>query len=488
MGESIVSSDIQDSLHGLFYPRSLAVIGASSTPGKWGYNIFNRLIRSNVKAEVYPIHASADLVLGRRAYRSLAQVPGAIDLAVIVIPPEGVPAAMRECVAKGVKAAIVITAGFKETGVEGGMLEDEVVAIARAGGVRLVGPNCNGHFNTALDLFTTEEAGTVPGPISLVSQSGNFGIYILERAAERGAGFAKFVSSGNEADLTIEDYLEYLAADEDTRVICAYIESVKDGRRFLELARRITREKPIVAMKVGASAEGARAALSHTGSLSGSEEVYDAAFRQSGIIRVQEVDDMVDVALALVGQPLPRGRRVAIVTGGGGFGVVATDACRRRGLEVPPLAEETVQALDKYLPPRWSRGNPVDMAGQVEGSYACIGNLLKLDYIDAVLAIGSIGFPIQRYVSIDREDAGAQAYVKQMIDGELKMVEGLIERVHRHGKPLIVTSTLGGDSSPAIHRLKEAGIYTFRTPEAGAMVTSYLASRAEYLGLVEPQR
>ncbi|GAG22113.1 unnamed protein product, partial [marine sediment metagenome] len=254
-------------------------------------------------------------------------------------PTDSVPAAVQECVDKGVKAAIIVTAGFRETGEEGSQLESEVLRIARKGGIRIVGPNCMGHFNTAEDLFSAGPRGIRRGPLALISQSGNFGEYILERGNEKGAAFSKYVSSGNEADLTVEDYLEFFAEDEETKVICAYIEGIKDGRRFFDLARHITKEKPFVVMKVGRTAEAARAVLSHTGSLAGSDAVHDAIFRQCGVIRVEEVDELLDIALALIRQPLPRGKKVGILTAGGGFGAVATDACRRYGLEVPALSE-----------------------------------------------------------------------------------------------------------------------------------------------------
>jgi len=476
---------IRSQLDHLFYPKSLAVLGASNNPGKWGFGTFDTVRRTATDIRVYPINPGASEIMGFRAYPSVLDVPEPIDLAVVVIPPQAVPAAMRECVQKGIRAAVIITAGFRETGERGAALEKEVLEIARQGGIRFVGPNCNGHFNTTANLHTTG-GGTRPGPLGLVSQSGNFGGHILRRGAERGIGFTKYVSSGNEADLHLEDYIEYLAEDEETRIILAYIEGLKEGRRFFELARRTTRKKPIIVMKVGRTDEGARAAHSHTGSLSGLDVIHQAAFRQSGVIRVDEVDDLFDVALALLRQPLPRGRRVGILTGGGGFGVVATDACRRMGLEIPALPEETVQTLSKYLPPRWSHGNPVDMAGDTQGSYPSLGTLLKAPNIDAVLAVGSVGYPAPAATgSADRYDAETrermERYGQQMVEGELALVDGLIERIDRHQKPLIITASSGRGQSPAITKLEENGFYGYRTPEEGARVLSYLVRYAEYV-------
>jgi len=389
---------------------------------------------------------------------------------------------MDECVRKGVKAAVIISAGFKEIGGEGAELEEQVVGIARRGGIRFVGPNCNGHFNTAVDFHTTGAVDTKKGPLALVSQSGNFGGYILQRGVARGIGFSKYVSTGNEADLHLEDYIEYFAEDENTKVIGAYVEGLRNGRRFLELAKRITKHKPIIIMKVGRTEEGSQAAQSHTGALSGSDREYDAAFRQSGVTRVDEVDDLLDVAVALFRQPLPKGRRVGILTVGGGFGVVATDACRRLGLEVPALTTETIETLSKYLPPRWPHANPVDMTGDTMGSYPSLGTLLKAENIDAVLGVSCVGVPSQdldQYVGVAGDKL--REYNRRMIDGELHLVDGLIERVDRYGKPLIITASANKEESEAIAKLERNGIYGYPTLEKGAKVLSYLVRYSEYV-------
>lgn len=481
-GVGEVEQSVRRQLEYLFSPRSVAVIGASNTPGKWGFGVFNRALRTSSDIRIYPINPNAQDVLGVKAYKHVVEVPEPVDLAVVVIPPQAVPAAMEECVQKGVKAAVIISAGFKETGEEGAELEEQVARIARQGGIRFVGPNCNGHFNTASDFYTTGEASFKKGPLALVSQSGNFGGHILQRGVERGIGFSKYVSSGNEADLHLEDYIDYLAEDEETRVIGAYIEGLRDGKRFLELAKKTTRKKPIIVMKVGRTEEGSQAAQSHTGALSGSDEIYDAAFRQSGVIRVDEVDDLFDVALALVRQPLPKGKRVGILTIGGGFGVVATDACRRLGLEIPVLTEETIQTLNRFLPPRWPHANPVDMTGEAERSYPCLGTLLKAENIDAVLAVGCVGYPSQsldRYSGAVRERL--EEYRQRMIEGELTLVDGLVERVDRYGKPLIITASTGRGESEAIAKLEQNGIYGYPTPERGARVLSHMVRYGEYV-------
>jgi acyl-CoA synthetase (NDP forming) len=475
----------------IFDPQSVAVIGASNEPAKWGFNVFSRVLASAQAREVYPVNNSAEHVLGARAYPTIRDIPGPVELAVVVVPMEGVPSVMEDCLAKGVKAAVVITAGFEEVGEEGKAAQEQIVAMARRGGLRFVGPNCMGHFSTASNLFTTGDPRTIrTGPVACVSQSGNFAGYILSRGSEMGVGFSKFVSTGNEADLHLEDYLEYLAQDDHTRVITAYIEGLREPRRFFLLAREVTRRKPIVVMKVGRTSEGARAALSHTAALAGEDAIYDAAFRQCGVIRVEEVEEMFDVAAALIHQPRPRGRRVGILTGGGGFGVVATDACVRLRLEVPSLSAETVDTINKYLPPRWSHANPVDMAGTAVASYACLGTLLKAENVDAVLGISCVGYPAGPPPDEASTPAGRRLaeLSHQIAQAEEGLVDGLIERMWRHNKPVILAASPGTSLSPAVAKLEANGVFVYPTPERAARVLSHLVRYGEYLASVDDLR
>jgi len=470
----------------LFSPRSVAVIRASNSFGKWGFGIFKQVLKGNGNYKVYPVNQRAGEVLAIKAYKKVTDIPGEVDLAVVVIPPEYLPAAMADCVSKKVKTALVITAGFREIGPGGAELESEMIRIAKGGMIRVVGPNCNGHFNTASRMFTTGGDGIKEGPISLISQSGNFGSFIVHQGTERGIGFGKYVSSGNEADLTIEDFIEYLGDDEETKIICAYAEGLKNGRRFFEMAKKITKKKPIIMMKVGRSVEGASAALSHTGSLSGAAEIHDAMLQQTGVIKVDRVSEMLDVASAFIRQPLPRGRRVGIVTGGGGFGVVATDACRRFGLEISPLSKETIHSLDRFMKSRWSHANPVDMAGDPYLSTPTLGSMLKANDVDAVLAVSCIGFtpqsPEEVPTNIREEFVHFQ---QQLVEGEMALMDGLLERIERYDKPLIVAAVADRRRSGSIAKLEDHGIYTYRTPEDGARVISSMVSYSEYLSLFQ---
>jgi acyl-CoA synthetase (NDP forming) len=472
----------QSHLEALFSPRSVAVIGASESFGKWGFGVFSRLLKGQGAFRIYPVNQKAESVLGLKAYRKVTEIPDEIDLAVVVIPPEWVPAAMADCAQKGVKTALVITDGFREIGPEGAALESEMLRIARQGGIRVAGPNGNGHFHTGSQLFTSGGLEIKAGAISIVSQSGNFGGFILDQGTQRGIGFNKYISSGNEADLTFEDYLEFLGEDEGTKVICGYVEGLKDGKRFFNLAKAITARKPVILLKAGNTPEGAGAALSHTGSMSGSAPIHEAVFKQTGVIPVERVDQMLDVASALIRQPLPRGKRVGIVAGGGGFGVVAADACRRLGLQVPPLSAKTIESLDRFMQSRWSHANPVDMAGDAYLSTPTLGAMLKSPDIDAVLGVSCIGFvpsPPEIVPESYREDF--IQYQKKMMDGEQDLMKGLMERIDKYGKPLIIAGVADPGTSKAVGYLVENDIYPYRTPEDGARVLYYLSRYAEYL-------
>ena len=284
-----MSELLRQQLDYLFNPRSIAVIGASPIFGNWGFGVLNSLMDSSEasvlrKREIYPVNRHASEILGLKTYQSLTDIPGTVDFAVIAISARHIPQVLRECSLKGVKTALIVSSGFSEVGASGIEIEREIVNIARQLGIRLVGPNSMGHANTSLPLSTIGmKRGLLPGPVSIISQSGGYGLRLLQIGETRGVGFSKFVSSGNEADLHLEDYLEYLADDESTRVIGIFIEGLREGRRFFRLAKRITKEKPIVVIKTGTTPQSARAARSHSSALAGSDAVYNVAFKQAGV-------------------------------------------------------------------------------------------------------------------------------------------------------------------------------------------------------------
>jgi acetyltransferase len=326
-------------LNAFFEPRSVAVIGASTSPGKLGYTVVQNLVEGGYAREgkVYPINPKADQILGQTAYPSVKDVPGPIDLAVVVIPYQHVPEALKECGEKGIRAAIVITAGFREAGMEGLERERELLQIARQYEMRLVGPNCLGVIDTYTPLNASFSAGTPPsGPMAFMSQSGALGTAVLDWALAGRLGLSKFVSLGNKADVDETELLKAWQDDPDSKVIMIYVEGLPNGQKFIETARRVSLTKPIVAVKSGVTQSGSRAVSSHTGSLAGSEQAYKAAFYQAGVLRAESMQSMFDIALALGYQPLLQGDRIAIVTNAGGPGILATDALERSAMPLAP--------------------------------------------------------------------------------------------------------------------------------------------------------
>ncbi len=379
----------------LFNPRSVAIVGASRDPTKVGYQILYNL-KARYRGRIYPINPHAEEILGLKCYRSVLEVPDEIDLAVISVPAPIVPQVAEECGRKGIPVAIVISGGFKEIGPEGAEREKKLIEIARKYGMRIVGPNCVGIYVPKVGLNTTflnpARMGFPPhGHIAFISQSGAFGIAVLDWAAMRGIGISKFVSVGNKADIDEADLLQYLVEDEDTRVITMYIEGVEEGRGrpFVEALKKTTPRKPVIALKSGRSEAGARAIASHTGSLAGTDAVYGAVFRQTGVIRAYGMEDLFDMATALAMQPPAPGPRVAILTVGGGSGVMATDACSDLGLEVPRLSDATVEKLRKVLLPIASPYNPVDLTGSARDEHMldALEILLRSGEVDAVIWI-----------------------------------------------------------------------------------------------------
>jgi acetate---CoA ligase (ADP-forming) len=380
------------SLAPFFEPAVVAVVGASRRRGRIGTEIFRSILAAGYRGTVIPVNPGAASVEGVMAYPAVTDIPLDVDLVVIAVPCEHVETVIDQCIAKGVKAIVVISAGFGETGEEGRAREARIVAKVRAAGIRMVGPNCMGLINTqaAVSLNATFSPVYPPqGRLALSTQSGALGLVILDYARRLNIGFSSFVSIGNKADVSTNDLIEYWAGDPATDVILLYVESFGNPRKFSRLARRVGRSKPIVAVKSGRSSAGARAASSHTGALAASDAVVDALFRQAGVIRTDTLEELFDVATLLAHQPIPAGRRVAIVTNAGGPGIMAADACEARGLQLVTLADATRAALREFLPAAASVGNPVDMLASASAEHyeRAIRILLQDEAVDNLLVI-----------------------------------------------------------------------------------------------------
>ncbi len=460
----------------LFEPRAIAFIGASLNPAKWGFNILHHILRGGYNGNLYPVNPQGGTWFGRPVFRSLKEVPHPIDLAVIVVPKETVPDTMRECIAAGIKAAVIITAGFGETGADGKVLEQEVLSIAKSGGIRIVGPNTMGLFSAYPSRMQAVMTSSdfKPGPVAVLSQSGNLGSSIMYRFIRRNIGISRLVSTGNEADLTIEDYLEYLETDDKTKLICLYIEGVRHGRRFIDTVKKISAKKPVILLKGGTGSIGADAAMSHTGALAGSFAVFRSVCSQANIILADTIDDMVNVAGLLLSQPEVTGKRIGIVTQGGGWGVISADLCEEAGLEVPPLDKNVVSMLDSFLPPFWSRNNPLDLVapGKVSMITDTIAALLKHSDMDAILLLG-LGYLTIRAANWLESPVLSQEAMNEpankMIAAEMELLSLIEQQIKQFNKPIIpVIDMVAFDqkgSGNVVRHLDAKGIMAYSSPE-----------------------
>ena len=357
-----------NNIHTLFNPKSIAVVGATNRPQSVGRAVMRNLVYGDYQGVIYPVHPHLDAIFGIKTYKGLGEIPDPVDLAVIIIKPDLVPDVMEVAARKGISGIVVITAGFKEIGGKGAVLEERLREMAFHHGIRLVGPNCLGVINTNTGVRMNASFARImprPGNIAFISQSGALCTSVLDYAEGRKIGFSKFISFGNKADVNEIDLLRYLGDDPETKVICMYLEDISAGQEFIKVASDISwnRGKPILAVKSGTSSEGARAAASHTGSMVGSDSAYDAIFLQSGIQRVEGVNELFHYAMAFSRQPLPKGNRIAIVTNAGGPGIMATDAAVRHGLGLATFSAKTEATLKKCLPPTANIHNPVDVIG-----------------------------------------------------------------------------------------------------------------------------
>jgi len=379
-------------LEEFFHPKSVAVIGASTSPGKLGYAVLENLVEGGYVdvGTIYPINPKADEILGQKAYPTVLDVPDDIDLAVVVIPYKYVPAVLEDCGKKKIPAVVIISAGFREAGMEGLERELELVEITEKYNIRLIGPNCLGIIDTYTPINASFSAGTPPkGPMAFMSQSGALGTAILDWAQAGRLGLSKFVSLGNKADVSEIDLLEAWMNDKDTNVILIYSEGLPNGQKFIEVAREATKLKPVVAIKSGVTKSGSRAVSSHTGSLAGSEQAYQAAFQQAGVLRAPDMASMFDMALALGYQPLLKNDRIAIITNAGGPGILATDALERSGMSLARLQVETIQELEKFLPDAASAANPVDVLGDAKADryQFALDTVAKDPNVDGIMVV-----------------------------------------------------------------------------------------------------
>jgi len=420
------------SLDAIFRPRSVAIVGASNNPRRWGYHTLTNMLLSGYRHPIYPINPGEREVQGIKCYPSIIDVPGEIDLAIIVVNMSLIVEVVKACIAKKVKGGIIITAGFAETGDEGADLQDRLAKEAKQAGFHFIGPNCWGIWSSEGNVNTVfgRDMLLPRGSVSFVSQSGTLGEYFYNATQQCGFGVSKFVSCGNQARIAFNDILEYLGDDPSTRVITGYVEDVGDGRRFLEIARKVADKKPLLLFKAGSTPSAARACLSHTAAIAGNDDIFDAACRQAGVIRWHNFMEMFAMADALSHQPHPKGNRVAVISMGGGFCVTAAEACTRLGMELPVMNSEAqkkiLEQMGRFAPPPL---NPIDAIARksLEAYQNIIEIVASQDYIDGIIMTPRLGV-------FDRS----------------KSPEGIIEKIElteraatipeKYGKPLICAS------------------------------------------------
>jgi len=459
-----MSEKTVEQIRKIFNAESVALVGATDKEGSFG-RLFLEGMRDAGCRKLYPINPKREEIMGIKAYPSISAVPDTLDVAILLIPPKAVLDLVKECVENKVAGAVVFASGFGELGAEGKDLEQEIGRIGREGGTRIIGPNCLGFFNPQAGVVTypqvlMEDVPTDSGSIGGFSQSGSFVDYLVWFLSAKGVRFSSVVSCGNECDLAAEDYLEYLGQDDNTKTIVSYMEGVKDGRRFFETARQVSRKKPIILWKGGMSEQGARAAASHTGALAGSASIWNAMFTQAGIINVNSVEEVVDCAVAFHNLPLPKGPRIAIIGGQGGTGVGTADNCWAMGLELPQLSERTTARLREVLPPvGTSVGNPTDTG---------VASLLDPGLYKKAIEIVA-----------DDEGIDMILVISTPIPACLENVAVAAKSID---KPLAVSVFALPESEPEIYTtLADKGIAAYPDPRRAVYVLSRMAEYAAFL-------
>jgi acetyltransferase len=449
-------------LDAVFAPRSVAVIGATESPGKVGRTLLANLVSSPFGGTVFPVNPTRNSVLGVKAYASLADVPDPVELAVIVTPAPTVPGLIEECAAHGVRAAIIISAGFKETGAEGAALEARILETARASGIRIVGPNCLGVMNPTNGFNATFARGIArAGSVGFVSQSGALVTAVLDWANREQAGFSAVASLGSMLDVGWGDVIDYLGDDPRTKSIVIYMETIGDARAFLSAAREVALTKPIIVIKPGRTEAAAKAAASHTGSLAGSDDVLDAAFRRVGVMRVDSIAELFGMAEVLAQQPRPKGRRLTIVTNAGGPGVLATDALIGGGGELAPVPDETLEELNRILPAAWSHGNPIDILGDAPPSL----------YRQAT----------EIAAANPESDGMLVILTPQDMTDPTGSAEAIAPLARSTGGPVMASWMGGPEVDAGTELLQRAGIPVFAYPDAAVRTFNYLWRSADDL-------
>lgn len=462
----------------LFEPKNIAFVGATAEFRKWGQMLFTDLSVGGYEGEFYLVNPKGKPIARRTVYKSVCDIPGPVDLAIVTIPAAAVLGLLPDFKAKGIRRVIVVSSGFSEVGDEGRALEQQLVAEARKNDLLILGPNTMGIINPHLKIYCTPIfVRPQSGGTSFVAQSGNLGAQLLGFAQQQGIGIRAFAGSGNEAMISIEDALDAFGQDQQTKAVLLYLESVKNGRRFFETARRVSREKPLVVLKGGRTQAGGRAAASHTGAMASNARVFEAVCRQAGIIAVKETTDLLDLSAVFSYLPLPKGRRVAIMTMGGGWGVLTADLCNEYGLEVPMLPPALVERIGSRLPPFWSHGNPLDLVAENDPDLPpfVLKELAEWDGCDAIIHLGMYRrtyvhdkvATATKVTDPDIDHAYLDSLREDLLESDASYLSQTVRIMEEYGKPIIGISM---NVLETVLDSREGGRYKavfFQTPERG---------------------
>jgi acyl-CoA synthetase (NDP forming) len=477
----------------LFNPQSIAFVGASAQLGKWGNMLMTNVLAGGYAGDVYLVNPKAETIAGRKVYKTIADIPGPVDLAIVTVPAIQSLKLIPEIKARGIHYMLLISSGFGEVGPEGRDMEKQLIQSAAEAGVSVLGPNTMGICNPHIKFYCIgTPCWPKAGSIAMVSQSGNLGTQLMAFAEAEGIGIRTFCGSGNEAMITIEDFLRSAALDDGTQSITLYIESIKDGKRFFDTAQKVSRKKPIVVLKGGRTSAGSRAAASHTGAMASNIKIFNAASRQAGIVLADQPIDLLDLSAAFSSLPLPKGKRVAIMTLGGGWGVVTSDLCNEAGLEIPRLTPDVIARISQILPPYWSKENPIDLVGEMDPDFPVkiLEILAQWDQCDAVIHLGVVGRlrlvdtmvkaarDTGQIVEQDFYDLGIKMYK----DSEAEVFQKSAELMMKYGKPIlgVFLDDVHSKTITEIPGSPYSGI-AFLTPERAVKVVSRMVSYHDWL-------
>jgi len=478
----------------LFYPKSIAFVGASANISKWGHLMFSGVVAGKYQGEIYLVNSQGGEIAGRKVYKSVTEIPDPVDLAVVTVPADKVLSLFPDFEKKAIKNILLISSGFGEVGTEGKILEEKLVEKARDAGMLIIGPNTMGICNPYISFYCVGSHVRPPaGGTVLLAQSGNLGTQILAFAAKEDIGIRAFCGSGNEAMITIEDYMDGFEVDEKTKTVVLYIESIKNGRRFFESAKRVGNNKPVIVLKGGRTKAGSSAATSHTGAMASDIKVFMAACKQAGIVQAESPMDLLDFSAAFSSLPLPKGNNMALLTLGGGWGVVASDLCEENGLNVPALSEEVISKINELLPPFWSHANPIDVVGEMntETYMKILEELIQWPECDAIIHMGIIGRRTMIKAIMESTVAADKNYNSKFVEDSMLYIDNFekqtIERtvglMEKYNKPIVGVYLLNDDKTQTVtdvNGCKYKGV-NFITPERAVKSLAKMYKYSQWL-------